>query len=85
MEVIKISNHTGKHNDLVCLSKCHRRLQEPKINTELAYAYAKTDHLHDMEDFLSMTNVTDISEVREKCFEDELCQMVNLLFMSISN
>jgi hypothetical protein len=47
-------------------------LHEPRIDTELAYAYAKIDRLHDMEDFLGMTNVADILEVGEKCFEDEL-------------
>jgi clathrin heavy chain len=62
-----------------------KSLREPKIDTELAYAYAKTDRLHDMEDFLSMTNVADILEVGEKCFEDELYQAAKLLFTSISN
>jgi clathrin heavy chain len=51
----------------------------------LAYAYAKTDRLHNMEDFLSMTNVADILEVGEKCFENELYQAAKLLFTSISN
>lgn len=62
-----------------------KTLREPRIDTELAYAYAKTDRLHDMEDFLSMTNVADILEVGEKCFEDELYQAAKLLFQSISN
>lgn len=62
-----------------------KTLREPKIDTELAYAYAKTDRLHDMEDFLGMTNVADILEVGEKCFEDELYQAAKLLFTSISN
>lgn len=62
-----------------------KSLREPKIDTELAYAYAKTDRLHDMEDFLGMTNVADILEVGEKCFEDELYQAAKLLFSSISN
>jgi clathrin heavy chain len=59
-----------------------KTLHEPKINTELVYTYAKTDRLHD---FLSMTNVADILEVGEKCFEDELYQVAKLLFTSISN
>lgn len=62
-----------------------KSLREPKVDTELAYAYAKTDRLHDMEDFLGMTNVADILEVGEKCFEDELYQAAKLLFTSISN
>ncbi|KAF8998593.1 clathrin heavy chain 1 [Cyathus striatus] len=85
-EVIEIANHAGKHDDLVrYLQMARKSLREPKIDTELAYAYAKTDRLHDMEDFLGMTNVADILEVGEKCFEDELYQAAKLLFTSISN
>ena len=62
-----------------------KHLREPKIDTELAYAYAKTDRLHAMEDFLAMTNVADELEVGEKCFEDELYQAAKILFTSINN
>ena len=85
-EVIEIAGRAGKHDDLVrYLQMARKTLREPKIDTELAYAYAKTDRLHDMEDFLGMTNVADILEVGEKCFEDELYQAAKLLFTSISN
>ncbi|KAF8141713.1 hypothetical protein EV363DRAFT_1308829 [Boletus edulis] len=85
-EVIEISNHAGKHDDLVrFLQMARKHLREPQIDTELAYAYAKTDRLHDMEDFLGMTNVADVLVVGEKCFEDELYQAAKLLFTSISN
>jgi len=85
-EVIEIANHADKHDDLVrYLQMARKTLREPKIDTELAYAYAKTDRLHDMEDFLGMTNVADILEVGEKCFEDDLYQASKLLFTSISN
>jgi clathrin heavy chain len=36
-------------------------------------------------DIMSMIDVADISEVGEKCFEDELYQAAKLLFTSISN
>ncbi|KJA25685.1 hypothetical protein HYPSUDRAFT_37118 [Hypholoma sublateritium FD-334 SS-4] len=85
-EVIEIANHAGKHDELVrYLQMARKSLREPKIDTELAYAYAKTDRLHDMEEFLGMTNVADVLEVGEKCFEDELYQAAKLLFTSISN
>ncbi|KAG8907666.1 hypothetical protein FRB99_002744 [Tulasnella sp. 403] len=86
LEVIELSNRAGKHDDLVrFLQMARKSLREPKIDTELAYAYAKTDRLHDMEDFLAMTNVADVLEVGEKCFNDELYQAAKLLFQSISN
>ncbi|KAK8847678.1 hypothetical protein IAR55_005537 [Kwoniella newhampshirensis] len=85
-EVIEIANRAGKHDDLVrYLQMARKTAREPRIDTELAYAYAKTDRLHDMEEFLGMTNVADILQVGEKCFEDELYQAAKLLFSSISN
>jgi len=85
-EVIEILNHAEKHDDFVhFLQMARKSLREPRIDTELAYAYAKTDRLHDMEDFLSMGNVADILKVGEKCFEDELYQAAKLFFTSISN
>ncbi|EJD07554.1 clathrin heavy chain [Fomitiporia mediterranea MF3/22] len=86
LEVIEIATRADKYDDLVrYLQMARKTLREPKIDTELAHAYAKTDRLHDMEDFLSMTNVADILEVGEKCFNDELYQAAKLLFTSISN
>ncbi|ORY30240.1 hypothetical protein BCR39DRAFT_530157 [Naematelia encephala] len=85
-EVIEIANRAGKHDDLVrFLQMARKSAREPKIDTELAYAYAKTDRLHDMEEFLGMTNVADVLKVGEKCFDDELYQAAKLLFSSISN
>ncbi|RDX54364.1 clathrin heavy chain [Lentinus brumalis] len=85
-EVIEIAGRAGKYDDLVrYLQMARKSLREPKIDTELAYAYAKTDRLHDMEDFLAMTNVADVLEIGEKCFEDELYQAAKILFTSISN
>ncbi|KZV85450.1 ARM repeat-containing protein [Exidia glandulosa HHB12029] len=67
-EVIEIVNHAGKNDDLVRFSQMAcKTLREPKIDTELAYAYAKPDRLHDREEFLSMTNVAGILNVGEKC------------------
>jgi clathrin heavy chain len=86
-EVIEISSHAGKHGDLVHFLRTARKsLRGPKIDMELelAYVYAKTDRLHDMQDFLGMINA-DILVVEEKCFEYELYQTAKLLFTSISN
>jgi hypothetical protein len=40
-EVIEISNRAGKHDDLVrFLQMARKPLREPRIDMELAYAYA---------------------------------------------
>jgi clathrin heavy chain len=77
-EVIEISNLAGKHDDLVrFLQMARKPLREPRIDTDLAYAYAKTDRLHNMEDFLSMTNVADILEVGENASRTSFTKLPN--------
>jgi clathrin heavy chain len=50
-DVIEIANRAGKHDDLVrFLQMARKTLREPKTDTELAYAYAKINWLHDTED-----------------------------------
>ena len=86
LEVIETSSRAAKHDDLVrYLQMARKTLREPAIDTELAASYAKTDRLHDMEEFLAMTNVADLLGAGEKCFEAGLYDAAKLLFTSISN
>lgn len=85
-EVIETASRAAKQDDLVrYLQMARKTLREPAIDTELAFAYALTDRLHDMEEFLSMTNVADLLVAGEKAFEAELYDAARLLFSSISN
>jgi clathrin heavy chain len=85
-EVIETASRAGKHDDLVrYLQMARKTLREPRIDTELAVAYARTDRLHDMEEFLGMTNVADQLTAGELCFEAGLYDAARLLFSSISN
>lgn len=86
MEVIETANRAGKHDDVVrYLQMARKTLREPKIDTELCVAYAKTDRLHDMEEFLAMTNVADQLTAGEQVFEAGLYDAARLLFSAISN
>jgi clathrin heavy chain len=60
-------------------------LREPQIDTELVVAYAKTDRLSDMEEFLGMTNVADLLTAGEHAFEANLYEAARVLFQGISN
>lgn len=84
--MIETSTRAAKFDDLVrFLQMARKTLREPRIDTELAVAYARTDRLHDMEEFLSMTNVADQLTAGEKVFEAGLYEAARLLFSSISN
>ncbi|CAH7670842.1 clathrin, heavy polypeptide [Phakopsora pachyrhizi] len=86
LEVIETADRAGKHEDVArYLQMARKTLREPKIDTELCVAYAKTDRLHDMEEFLSMTNVADLLSAGEQVFEAGLYEAARLLFSSISN
>ena len=68
---IEIANRAGKHDNRVrFLQVARKHMRKPKVDTELAYAYTRTDRLRNMEGFLGMSIVTGILEVGEKCFED---------------
>lgn len=85
-EVIETAERAGKYDDMVrYLQMARKTLREPKIDTELVVAYAKTDRLSDMEEFLGMTNVADLLTAGEKVFEQSLYEAARLLFSSISN
>jgi hypothetical protein len=79
--VIEIADRAGKHDDLI---RYLQTFHEPKIDAELAYSYAKTDGLHDIEE-LGFTNVADALDVGKECFDDELYQAIRFLFPRISN
>jgi clathrin heavy chain len=85
-EVIEISTHAGKDEDLIKFLRMARKtLREPAIDTGLAFAYARTDQLSELEDFLRGTNVADIEESGDKAYAEGYHQAAKIFFTSISN
>lgn len=67
------------------LKMARKTLQENLIDTELIYAYAKTNNLTEMEKFVSGPNVANIQNIGDRCFAEELYQAAKILFISINN
>ena len=85
-EVIEIATHAGKDEDLIKFLRMARKtLREPPIDTALAFAYARTDQLSELEDFLRGTNVADIEESGDKAYAEGHHQAAKIFFTSISN
>ncbi|TVY25009.1 putative clathrin heavy chain [Lachnellula hyalina] len=85
-EVIEIATHAGKDEDLIKFLRMARKtLREPPIDTALAFAYARTDQLSELEDFLRGTNVADIEESGDKAYAEGYHQAAKIFFSSISN
>merc|ERR1712157_28934 len=67
------------------LKMARKTLQENVIDTELIYAYAKTNNLTDLEQFVSGPNVANIQDIGERCFDESLYHAAKIIFTSINN
>merc|ERR1711935_89276 len=60
-----------------------KTLQENVIDTELIYAYAKTNNLTDLEQFVTGPNVANIQNIGDRCFSEGLYHAAKILFVGI--
>jgi len=67
------------------LKMARKSMQENLVDTELIYAYAKTNNLTELEQFVSGPNVSNIQSIGDRCFSEGLYQAAKLLFISINN
>ena len=85
-EVIEIATHAGKDEELIkYLRMARKTLREPSVDTALAFSYARTNQLNELEDFLHATNVADVEASGDKAFADGHHQAAKIFFTSISN
>ena len=85
-EVIETATHAGKDEELIkYLRMARKTLREPPIDTALAFAYARTNQLPELEEFLKSSNVADIETSGDKAYEEGYHQAAKIFFSSISN
>lgn len=80
------ANEAGIWAELIPYLKMARKtLQENLVDTELIYAYAKTNNLTELEQFVSGPNVANIQSIGDRCFSEQLYHAAKILFISINN
>ena len=85
-EVIDIATRAGKDDDLIKFLKMARKtVREPPIDTGLAFCYARTNQLSELETFLRGTNVADVEASGDKAYEEGYHEAAKIFFTSISN
>jgi len=67
------------------LKMARKNLQENLLDTELIYAYAKTNNLTDLEVFVNGPNVANIQSIGDRCFSEGLYNAAKILFKNINN
>ncbi|KAK5112979.1 hypothetical protein LTR62_003801 [Meristemomyces frigidus] len=85
-EVIETATHAGKDEDLIkYLRMARKTLREPAVDTGLAFCYARTNQLPELEEFLRGTNVANIEESGDKAYAEGFHEAAKIFFTSISN
>ncbi|CAI9724433.1 clathrin heavy chain 1 isoform X2 [Octopus vulgaris] len=86
MEVVNVASSNNSWEDLVkFLQMARKKARETFIETELIYAYAKTNRLADLEEFVSGPNHANITQVADRCFDDKMYEAAKLLYNNVSN
>ena len=60
-------------------------IKDVLIDNGLCYAYAKTEKLAELENFISSPNSSDIQRVGDRCYDEKLYEAARILFTSIKN
>jgi clathrin heavy chain len=85
-EVVAAANERNSFDDLVrYLQMARGKARDAAIETELAFAFAKTDRLADLEEFLHSANLTNVQEVGDRCYEGGMYEAAKILFSNVSN
>jgi len=86
LEVIETATHAGKDEDLIKFLRMARKtLREPPIDTALAFCFARTNQLPELEEFLRSSNVANIEESGDKAYAEGYHEAAKIFFTSISN
>ena len=85
-DVIAAAEEVSLYDHLVrYLQMCRKKLKEPRIETELIWAWANCKQLADLEDFIQGPNCANIQVVGDRCFSAGLYEAAKILFNNVSN
>ncbi|GMN41274.1 hypothetical protein TIFTF001_010502 [Ficus carica] len=86
LDVIRAAEGADVYHDLVrYLLMVRQKAKEPKVDSELIYAYAKIDRLADIEEFILMPNVANLQNVGDRLYDEALYEAAKIIFAFISN
>ncbi|KAJ8446184.1 hypothetical protein Cgig2_015955 [Carnegiea gigantea] len=86
LEVIKAAGDADVYHDLVkYLLMVRQKVKEPKVDSELIYAYAKIDRLSEIEEFILMPNVANLQNVGDRLYDEALYEAAKIIYAFISN
>jgi len=86
MLVIGASKSSNAYEDLISFLKMARaKVKDVHIDNELLYAYAKTERLADLEDFLTTSHSAKVQDVGDLLFAQELFLAARICYTHVNN
>lgn len=86
LEVIQAAEREENYEELVrYLTMARTKVKDSQLDGELVYAYAKTERLSDMEEFISGTNTANIQAVGDRLYDEKFYKAAKILYASIPN
>jgi len=86
LEVIQAAEREENYEELVrYLTMARTKVKDSLIDGELVYAYAKTERLGEMEEFISGTNTANIQAVGDRLYDEKFYKAAKILYASIPN
>ncbi|KAF2580753.1 hypothetical protein F2Q68_00002811 [Brassica cretica] len=86
LEVIRACEDTNVYDDLVrYLLMVRQKVKEPKVDSELIYAYAKIERLGEIEEFILMPNVANLPNVGDRLYDEALYEAAKIIYAFTSN
>ncbi|KAG9450240.1 hypothetical protein H6P81_010205 [Aristolochia fimbriata] len=86
LDVIRAAEDANVYHDLVRnILMVRPKSKEPKVDSELIYAYAKIDRLGDIEEFILMPNAANLPNVGDCLYDEALYEAAKVIYAFISN
>ncbi|KAG5544936.1 hypothetical protein RHGRI_017409 [Rhododendron griersonianum] len=86
LDVVRAAQDADVYHDLVkYLLMVRKKTKEPRVDSELIYAYAKIDRLDDIEEFILMPNVANLPNVGDHLYDEGLYEAAEIFFAFIRN
>jgi clathrin heavy chain len=85
--VVDVAVRANNYEDLVRYLLMARGIKkgESAVETELLFAYAKTERLADLEEFVSQPNIAKVGDVGDRCYDEKLYAAAKILYTNVSN
>lgn len=85
--VIEFSEGSDSFDHLVkfLLMARSTNLKDGQVDGELIYAYAQTNMLAELEDFIHESNQADVQRCGDRCYEERLFEAAKILYTSIGH